>query len=70
MSITSVRPTRLYYSLKEAADLLGVSLSFMRHRIEDGTFTPVKIGRLVKIPASQLQASNFMSVENGQELEQ
>ena len=43
-------------SLKEAAELLGIHYTTMRQYVRKGKFPVVRIGRLLKIEASDLEA--------------
>ena len=43
-----------FYSPAEAAARLGVSTKTLRRRISDGTIPAVRIGRLIRVPASAL----------------
>ena len=46
--------SKIYLRTTEAAEILGVSTRTIRRRIKDGTIPAVKIGRLVRIPASAI----------------
>jgi excisionase family DNA binding protein len=48
---------RTHYSFDEAAEALGVSLSTIRRRVDDGTITAVKLGRRSLIPIEDLDLS-------------
>ncbi len=43
-------------SLKEAAELLGIHYTTMRQYVRKGKFPVVRIGRLLKIEASDLES--------------
>ncbi len=43
-------------SLKEAAELLGIHYTTMRQYVRRGKFPVVRIGRLLKIEASDLES--------------
>lgn len=48
---------RTHYSFEEAAEALGVSLSTIRRRVEDGTIASVTLGRRRLIPIEDLDLS-------------
>lgn len=45
-----------FYSPAEAAARLNVSTKTLRRRISDGTIPAVRIGRLIRVPASALES--------------
>lgn len=45
-----------YLSLNEVAARLGVSVKTARRRVSDGTLPAVRIGRLIRVPASALES--------------
>ncbi len=47
---------RKLLSLKEAAELLGIHYTTMRQYVRKGKFPVIRIGRLLKIEASDLEA--------------
>jgi len=47
---------KLVFSIKEAAELLGVHENTLRKRIADGTIPSRKLGNRVLIPVSALKA--------------
>ena len=47
--------TRLYYSMDEAAEVLGVHRNTIKNRIKAGELEAVKIGRQWRIPKEVLQ---------------
>lgn len=47
---------RKLLSLKEAAELLGIHYTTMRQYVRKGKFPVVRIGRLLKIEASDLES--------------
>ena len=48
-------PEKLAYSLREAAELLGVSKSTLHRAIRAGVVPHVRIGRRIVIPAKALE---------------
>jgi excisionase family DNA binding protein len=47
--------TKLYYSMDEAAEVLGVHRNTIKNRIKAGDLEAVKIGRLWRIPKEALE---------------
>lgn len=45
-----------YLSLDDVAARLGVSVKTARRRVADGTLPAVRIGRLIRVPASALES--------------
>ena len=58
MPITEL--TKLYYSLDEAGEILGVHRNTVKNRIKAGELEAVKIGRQWRIPKESLQFKSFM----------
>ena len=53
--------TKLYYSIDEVAEILGVHRNSIRNRIKSGEIKAIKTGRLYRIPKSELE---FNSMQN------
>lgn len=49
-------PASLLLNASEAAQMLGVSVRLIRKLIGNGTLPAVRIGRLVRIPASDVHS--------------
>jgi excisionase family DNA binding protein len=49
-------PSRLLYSVEEAADLLGIGRTFMFHLVATGEIDSLKIGKRRKIPRDGLDS--------------
>lgn len=47
-------PSRLLYSVEEAADLLGIGRTFMFHLLATGEIDSFKIGKRRKVPRDAL----------------
>ena len=47
--------TKLYYSVDEAAEVLGVHRNTIKNRIKDGGLQAIKIGRQWRIPKEALE---------------
>lgn len=47
---------RKFYSLAEVADMLGCSSTTVESMRYDGSLTTVKIGHLIRVPASALDS--------------
>ena len=48
-------PDRLTLSVKETADLLGVSHTTVYEAIKKGTFPHIKIGKRIRVSKAQLE---------------
>ncbi len=44
-----------YLSRRQVCDLLGIGLTALNSRIQDGTLQPHRVGKLVKFKASEIQ---------------
>lgn len=60
-------PTPLNYSVEEAAEALGISYSFAKKLIADGTIPSHKWGRRRLILASELERANREHAEHWRE---
>lgn len=54
MSCPTTLP-RMAYSMRETADMIGMSLRTLVRRVDDGTIRAVKVGKRVLIPAAEVE---------------